>query len=183
MMMMTKMATWMRVTMGADMIEIVTIGVYGFDADHFFQALQAAGVEAVCDIRQRRGVRGAAYAFANSRRLQDRLAALNIRYLHRPDLAPSHALRHVQDAADAAGRVAKRQRAALAPAFSAQYEQECLAGLDSAQLLADLSAYGHVIALLCVEQAPQACHRSLLAAHLTAALSSPVRHLRVKDEG
>lgn len=164
------------------MIELVTIGVYGFDETTFFRTLQEAGVDAVCDVRRRRGVRGAAYAFANSRRLQDRLADLHIGYLHRPDLAPSHALRHVQDATDAAGRVAKRQRTALAPVFSAQYEQECLAGLDSAQLLADLSAYGHVIALLCVEQAPQACHRSLLAAHLTAALSSPVRHLMLNAE-
>ena len=108
------------------MMELVTVGIYGFDEHTFFQTLQEAGVDLVCDIRGRRGVRGAAYAFANSRRLQDRLAALSIGYLHRPDLAPSRALRQLQTSADAAGRVAKRQRAALAAAFVARYQQRCV---------------------------------------------------------
>ena len=53
---------------------ILTIGVYGYSEEAFFQALQVAGVDAFCDIRSRRGVRGATYAFANSKRLQARLA-------------------------------------------------------------------------------------------------------------
>ncbi len=71
------------------MPEFVTIGVYGFDEAGFFQALQDAGVDTFCDIRRRRGVRGSAYAFANSQRLQGRLAELGIRYIYRSDLAPS----------------------------------------------------------------------------------------------
>ncbi|MFN2179799.1 MAG: hypothetical protein ACK2UV_09955, partial [Candidatus Promineifilaceae bacterium] len=55
---------------------IVTIGVYGFDETTFFQALKDAGVDTFCDIRRRRGVRGSRYAFANSKRLQKRLAEL-----------------------------------------------------------------------------------------------------------
>ena len=38
-------------------LQIVTIGVYGFKLDQFFQALQRAGVDTFCDIRWRRGVR------------------------------------------------------------------------------------------------------------------------------
>jgi len=45
--------------------KFVTIGVYGFSADAFFEALQRAGVDSFCDIRYRRGVRGSEYAFAN----------------------------------------------------------------------------------------------------------------------
>lgn len=37
---------------------IVTIGVYGFDEQSFFQALQDAQIDTLCDIRARRGVRG-----------------------------------------------------------------------------------------------------------------------------
>ena len=55
-------------------MKFVTIGVYGSDEATFFEALQRAGVDTFCDIRWRRGVRGAKYAFANSARLQKRLA-------------------------------------------------------------------------------------------------------------
>ena len=51
-------------------LKLVTIGVYGFDEASFFAALQTAGVDTLCDMRQRRGVRGADYAFVNSKRLQ-----------------------------------------------------------------------------------------------------------------
>ncbi len=49
---------------------IVTIGVYGFEEEEFFAALANARVDLFCDVRRRRGVRGARYAFANSQRLQ-----------------------------------------------------------------------------------------------------------------
>ena len=84
------------------MNKIVTIGAIGYTADAFFSALQEAGVDTFVDVRRRRAVRGAAYAFANSQRLQARLAELGIRYLHRLDLAPPTTVRQQQAAADAA---------------------------------------------------------------------------------
>ena len=95
--------------------KIVTIGVYGFDAESFFAALQRAGVDTLCDLRRRRGVRGSEYAFANRTRLEARLAALGIRYVHRLDLAPSNPLRQRQYAVDAVEGISKRQRSVLAP--------------------------------------------------------------------
>ena len=77
-------------------MKLVTIGVYGFSEAVFFNALQQAGVDTFCDLRWRRGVRGAEYAFANRARLQQRLAALGIRYLHLRELAPTPALRQRQ---------------------------------------------------------------------------------------
>ena len=71
----------------------MTLGVYGFTAEAFFEALQRAGVDTFCDIRWRRGVRGREYAFANSGRLQQRLGELGMRYLHLRELAPTPALR------------------------------------------------------------------------------------------
>lgn len=157
--------------------QLVTIGVYGFDEVGFFAALQAANVDTFCDIRRRRGVRGAAYAFANRQRLQQRLAELGIRYVYRQELAPSRAVRTTQTAADKATKTAKRQRAALSPAFVAAYTTECLANLDPQRFLAALPDDAHVIAFCCVEREPAACHRSLLSQQLAQALNLPLRHL------
>jgi uncharacterized protein (DUF488 family) len=158
------------------MNKLVTIGVYGFDGESFFAALQRAGVDTLCDIRRRRGVRGSEYAFANRIRLEARLATLGIRYVHRLDLAPSNPLRQRQYAVDAVEGVGKRQRTVLAPSYIAGYQQECLAVFDSRQFAADLGD-ARVVALLCVETAPAACHRSLVAARLAQDLGLPVEHL------
>jgi uncharacterized protein (DUF488 family) len=159
------------------MNKIVTIGVYGYDAESFFAALQHAGVDTLCDIRRRRGVRGSEYAFANRARLEARLAALGIRYVHRLDLAPSKELRQGQYSVDAAEGVTKRQRAELSPAFVEGYRGECLASFDSHRFAADLGEEAHVVALLCVESAPAACHRSLVAERLAADLELEVEDL------
>lgn len=52
------------------MIRLVTIGVYGSTERKFFDALVRAKVDVFCDIRLRRGMRGATYSFANSSLLQ-----------------------------------------------------------------------------------------------------------------
>ena len=157
--------------------EIVTIGVYGFGEEGFFQALQAAKVDTFCDIRRRRGVRGSAYAFANSERLQKRLGEMGIRYVHRLDLAPSLEIRERQNAADKESKTAKRKRVGLAPEFVEGYQEQHLRTLDAAGLLAELGADAQVIAFFCVERDPAACHRSLLAEHLSRELGLSVRHI------
>ena len=158
------------------MPEFVTIGAHGWDAERFFAALVAAGVDTFCDLRARRGVRGREYAFANSQRLQARLAELGIRYVHRPDLAPSAATRSEQHAADAATHTARRLRTQLSPAFIEAYRRERLDGFDSAGFVADLGPDARVIVLFCVERAPAACHRSLLAERLAHDLDVKVTH-------
>jgi hypothetical protein len=157
--------------------EFVTIGVYGWDAERFFAALQAAEVDTFCDVRARRGVRGTEYAFANSARLQARLSEQGIRYIHRRDLAPSLEMRSQQYAADRAAHTAKRQRATLGPAFVEAYLREQLRDFDCTAFVADLGTTANVVALCCVEREPAACHRSLLADRLGRELALPVRHL------
>jgi len=157
--------------------EFVTIGIYGFDEAGFFQALEDAGVDTFCDIRRRRGVRGSAYAFANSQRLQVRLAELGIRYVYRSDLAPSLEVRQAQEAADKASKIAKRKRTALGTAFVEAYRRESLDGFDSHQFVVDLGEESRVVALFCVERLPAACHRSLVAERLEVELAATVRHL------
>jgi len=157
--------------------EIITIGVYGFDEDAFFQALVDANVDLFVDIRQRRGLRGPLYAFANSQRLQARLAGLGIRYLHRKDLAPTPAVRAIEKEADKTSKIAKRERQILSSAFRAAYRSEVLAHFDPQSLLDDLQAGEHVIVLFCVERAPRACHRSLVADKLARTLQLKVTHI------
>ena len=158
-------------------IKIITIGVYGFDETSFFRALQQAKVDTFCDIRLRRGVRGAQYAFANSQRLQARLADLGIRYLYRQDLAPTKAIRAVQDEADKANKTSKRQRTQLGEEFITAYAIHCLANFDPHSLLNDLSPDAAVVALFCVEREPDACHRSLVATKLRRTLDLEVKHI------
>ena len=153
-------------------IKIVTIGVYGFDESSFFDALCKAGVDTFCDIRSRRGLRGATYAFANSMRLQARLSELSIRYVYRKDLGPTKTVRDKQAAADKANKTAKRKRTTLGEAFIAAYHTECLAEFEPQGLLDELESDTKVVALFCVETAPEACHRSLVAAKLAKTLDS-----------
>ena len=157
--------------------KIVTIGVYGFDEAGFYRALQDAKVDAFCDIRDRRGVRGSTYAFANSQRLQARLADLGICYLHRKDLAPSKAVRAKQAEADKATKTAKRQRTELGQVFIEEYQCECLTHFQPQSLLDDLKPDAQVVALFCVEREPMACHRSLVADKLAKELSLEVEHI------
>ncbi len=144
-------------------IKIVTIGVYGFDEVGFFEALCKAKVDTFCDIRSRRGVRGATYAFANSKRLQTRLEELGIRYIYRKDLGPTKNVREKQAAADKATKTAKRKRTELGEAFIEAYNTECLAAFEPQSLIDELEPDAQVVALFCVETAPEACHRSLVA--------------------
>jgi uncharacterized protein (DUF488 family) len=158
--------------------KIVTIGVYGFDQDSFFQALLKAGVDTFCDIRFRRGMRGATYAFANSSSLQRRLGELGIRYVHIKALAPNPAIREKQKQEDKKLGIAKRKRTMLGQTFIQDYEQECLSTFDSRAFIEGLGDEAHVIGLFCVECEPEACHRSLAAKRLAQDLGLPVKHIK-----
>lgn len=158
-------------------IKVVTIGAYGFTERAFFDALVAAQVDTFCDIRQRRGVRGSEYAFVNSARLQAKLRDLGIRYVHARGLAPSQETRDRQREADAAEGTTKRGRAALGDAFKESYRSERLSTFCAADFLEQLGGQTRVVALFCVERAPGACHRSLVAEHLHSELGLPVEHL------
>lgn len=158
-------------------IKIVTIGVYGFDEVKFFDALCQAEVDTFCDIRSRRGVRGATYAFANSMRLQARLSELGIRYIYRKDLGPTQAVRDKQAAADKVTKTAKRKRIELGKAFIDAYRTECLAEFEPQSLLDELEPDTKVVALFCVETAPEACHRSLVADKLAETLNLEVEDI------
>lgn len=155
----------------------VTLGVYGWDLAHFLEALERADVRVLFDVRQRRGVRGPQYAWANAKRLRQSLADAGIAYQHLRELAPTTELRQVQYAEDARLGVGKRSRVELAPEYVGRYINEILDPVGVDGLAAELPVEG-AGALFCVERDPEACHRSLIAARLAAEHCVDVRHLR-----
>ena len=154
---------------------IATIGVYGFDRSAFLRALAAARIDVVVDVRQRRGVRGSEYSWANSTRLQEALAEEGVEYLHMKELAPTTEMREAQYREDARRGEGKRSRTALAPIYRRLYTEQILDPADLSQLL-ELTAE-HRPALLCVERDAEACHRSLIAERLRQEEGVAVRHL------
>jgi uncharacterized protein (DUF488 family) len=155
---------------------VVTIGVYGFDLDAFLSTLEAAGVARVLDIRQRRGVRGAEYSWANATRLQAALTEAGVAYEHHRELAPTTELRQLQYAEDARQGVGKRTRVALAREYRDRYVHEILDHADLGVIADGMPRHG-ATALLCVERDPAACHRSLVADRLAREHGVAVEHL------
>ena len=155
---------------------VATIGVYGWTLDRFLEALRSADVALVIDVRQRRGVRGREYTWANAQRFDAALDAAGIRYSHHKELAPTTELRHVQYREDDRLGVGKRSRVELAPAYRERYLREILEPADLAPLVAELPV-DRASALLCVERDPEACHRSLIAERLTEEFGAMIAHL------
>jgi uncharacterized protein (DUF488 family) len=157
--------------------QLATIGVYGFTLEEFLRSLREADVRLVLDVRQRRGVRGPLYAWANSKRLQAALEEAGIDYQHHPELAPTTDMRQLQYREDDRLGVGKRSREQLAPEYRERYTREILDRADLDAVVAELPEAG-AGALLCVERDPEACHRSLIANGLAAEYQVPVTHLR-----
>ena len=155
---------------------VATIGVYEASLDSFLAALHDANVALVIDVRQRRGVRGARYAWANSQRLQAGLLRDRIAYSHHKELAPTTELRHLQYEEDARQGIGKRSRKVLAPAYVERYRREILDQVDLVAIVEEMPP-GATTALLCVERDPEACHRSLVAEELPREAGLPVVHL------
>ncbi len=147
------------------MPSIATIGVYCFSAETFLKTLAGADIRLLVDVRQRRGVRGPAFAWANSRRLQALLAGAGIAYRHHRELAPTTELRQLQYREDDRTGFGKRNRERLAPEYASRYVNEILDPAELEPLLDQLPTCGRA-ALFCVECEAAACHRSLVAGRL-----------------
>ena len=155
---------------------MATIGVYGWTLERFLTALGQEDIGVVVDVRQRRGVRGAEYAWANARRLESALADAGIAYVHWKELAPTTELRRLQYREDDRLGVGKRTRVELAQEYRERFLREILDRVDLDSLVAELPS-DRVFALLCVERDPLACHRSIVAERVAAEQGVAVLHL------
>jgi uncharacterized protein (DUF488 family) len=157
-------------------MRLATVGVYGFTVEEFLDTLREADVRLLLDVRQRRGVRGPQYVWANAKRLEAALAEAGIGYRHHPELAPTTELRELQYEEDDRRGVGKRSRVQLAPEYRRRYLSEILDRVDLGELVAELPDDG-AGALFCVERDAEACHRSLIAQRVAAEYGVPVIHL------
>src|SRR5882757_9049320 len=146
-------------------LTVATVGVYGASLETFLAALAKGDVGLVLDVRQRRGVRGREYAWANSLRLQSALSDASIGYRHHRELAPTTELRRLQYREDDRLGEGKRSRTVLAPEYRRRYVHEILDRADMDAFAASLPRE-RASALLCVERDARACHRSLIAERL-----------------
>ena len=163
--------------MPAERRTAATIGVYGFAAATFLSALREANVRRLLDLRQRRGVRGSEYAWANAKRLQAALAEAGIEYRHHKELAPTTEMRHLQYREDERLGVGKRSRVELAPEYVKRYTREILDRVDLDPIVEGMPTEG-LAALFCVERDPEACHRSLVAERMAQRHGLAVMHIR-----
>ncbi len=161
-----------------EQMEFFTIGVYGSTADSFFKKLTENNIDTFCDIRQRRGVRGAEYSFVNSKRLQDRLAELNIKYIHITELATPDAIKKIQYEADKKQNTGQRKREILSREFIDAYTKVIVSKFDFSNFINQFKSAGSArIVLFCVEKNPLACHRSIVAEHLHEFYSFSIKDL------
>lgn len=159
-------------------MEFFTIGVFHSTEKEFFDKLVHNHIDTFLDIRQRRGVRGAQYAFVNSNRLQQKLKELSIRYGYIEKLAPTTAIRELQKQIDLEKGELKSQRQELGSVFVIEYKNRILKNFDFDTFLETLDKDGaSKIALFCVEERPEACHRSIVADRLQNTYHYHITHL------
>ncbi len=159
-------------------MEFFTIGVYNSTEKEFFEKLTQNNIDTFCDIRQRRGVRGAKYSFVNSNRLQERLNDLEIKYGYIPDLSPTTEIRELQKEIDEEKGELKRERQKLGKIFVIEYKNRILKNFDFEKFFESLDQIGASrIALFCVEEHPEACHRSIVADRLMNIFNYKTTHL------
>lgn len=148
-------------------MEFFTIGVYNSKEENFFGKLSKQDIDTFADIRQRRGVRGSHYSFVNSNRLQTKLKEMDIRYEHITGLAPTTEIRLVQEHTDKKQKIKRKERTHLSDAFTQAYKNEILNRFNFDDYLQRQEKSGaQKIVLFCVEELPEACHRSIVAEKL-----------------
>ena len=158
-------------------MKVFTIGIYGWTIEAFVSALKQRSIQALIDVRQRRGVRGRAYRFANANALKQLLTQHGIQYFYVKALAPPPTIRQIQKSFDAATRTLKRNRPQLAPDYIEAYNKQVLDAYDWSDIHALQETGIHRIALLCVERCPEACHRSLIANRAAEQFGVEVEHI------
>lgn len=159
-------------------MEFFTIGVYNSTANAFFRKLIDNQIDTFCDVRQRRGVRGSKYAFVNSNRLQQELSQLGIKYGYVPELAPTTEIRELQKEIDLQKGELKKERQELGKVFVIEYKNRILRNFNFEKFFDQLESIGAKrVVFFCVEEYPEACHRSIITDALANNFGYTITHL------
>ena len=142
---------------------IYTIGYQGLTIEEFLNILTENDVNVLCDLRHSTSSRWK--PDFSKKRLADRLAQLEIKYIHIPQLGIESARRkNVSSDED------------LAKLFE-EYSAELPRHKQELQELKTLHNQHHKIALTCLERDPQQCHRTYVSDYLNATHGIEIRHL------
>lgn len=139
---------------------VTATGVYGNTETEFFQKLLDEKITLFVDVRQRRGMRGNKYAFANSIYLQNKLNELGIDYMHIKELAPTNEIREAQKQNDLSTNQTKQKRECLGSKFIELYGEQILKNFDFENFINQFNS--EKVTFFCVEQNCSACHRILI---------------------
>jgi uncharacterized protein (DUF488 family) len=145
------------------MTPLATIGYEGATIPSLLDALQAAGVQLVVDVRAVTSSRRPGFS---KNRLAENLSTVGIDYLHLRGLGTPAEGR----AAARAGRFDE-----LRTVFGEH--METLAAQADLEALAELVRAGRRVCLLCYEHDPAHCHRTMVAEALQPLVRTDVRHL------
>jgi uncharacterized protein (DUF488 family) len=149
-------------------IAVYTAGYEGASIDSFLDGLLRAGIHAIGDVRANPVSRKYGFAGSSMRRIAGKLG---LTYEHFPMLGiPS------------ASRKGLGDTVSHEDLFDA-YERDILSR-EPAEIerLARCMAQRPMV-LVCMEKAPEMCHRSRLAKHVARAAGLPVQHLQGDDFG
>ena len=142
---------------------LATIGYEGATVPALLQALQAAGVQLLVDVRAVTSSRRPGFS---KNKLAENLSTVGIDYLHLRGLGTP-----------AEGRAAARAgRWDELRAVFAEH-METLAAQTDLEALAELVRSGRRVCLLCYEHDPAHCHRTLVADALQPLVKVKVEHL------
>lgn len=144
--------------MARHVLHMYTIGYSGHTVDTFIETLHATGIEMLVDIRRTPLSRKKGFS---KTALQRALEDADIAYRHIPTLgSPPELRRDVQKAKDYS-------------AFFASFREYLQSRTDDVSQAAELVATQR-FCLMCVEQCPDECHRSVVAEAIASSLHDRV---------
>lgn len=124
-------------------------------------------------------MRGSKYFFVNSLYLQNKLKELGIQYIYVKELSPTQDIRKDQIENDKKSGVTKQARRQLSKTFVERYNSECLAKFDLFTFIKQFKGNSKLL-FFCVEEHPDACHRSLVTHELQNFPGVEIHHITGK---
>jgi uncharacterized protein (DUF488 family) len=148
---------------------LFTLGYSGFTPETFLEALQRAGVEVLIDVRRKPISRKKGFSLKG---LQSYLEGQGVEYCHVPDLGmPESLLEERREGIEVGEYLAAFRR----------YLVTCDSVLDDILQ----TSQQRRCCLMCLEKAPEVCHRSVIADELKARSNGTLRiqHLSTPHAG
>lgn len=155
---------WRRAVEGVITVTIHTIGYEGADLSQFLDALLDAGIEHVIDVRAVPISRKPGFSKS---KLNAALVDVGIEYSH---------LQALGDPKEGREAMRRGNYSEFLKIFSKHMSS--VAAQLAVNVVSEI-AIDETVALLCYENNPKECHRSIVAQHISENTTLPIRHLQL----